>query len=119
MATHLVQEKETTKFTATITDEAGAVLASASISALTLTLYDHASGDIINSRNAQDVKDTNNVTIHATSGLMTWTSVANDHVMSDTTKEYELHVALFEWTFSSKTGRHEILMLVRNLTKVT
>ena len=59
-------EHATAKYTAIIKDESSVAIAAASLTTLTLTLYDSA-GTIINSRNAQDVLNTNNVCLLYTS----------------------------------------------------
>jgi len=59
-------------YTATLEDSDETAIPLANISAITLTLYNVADDSIINSREDQDVKNTNQVTIHSTSGLLTW-----------------------------------------------
>ena len=115
-----LDEKASTLISATVTNEAGTALPSSVLTTLTLTLYDRTSGTIINSRNAQNVLNTNGVTVDS-AGAFLWTVSPADTVLVDTTKSLETHVALFTWTYDSgaKTGRHEIVHVVRNLTKVT
>ena len=114
-----VREGCTAKYTATIKDESGAALAAAALHTLTLTLYDQTSETILNSRNRQDVLNTNNVAIDA-SGVLTWTMQPADNAVLDATQKVERHVALFEWTWDSgaKAGKYEVKIDVENLKKV-
>ena len=116
-----LDEKTIAKYKATITDEDNAAIAVASLSTITLTLYDVETGTIINSRNAQDVKNTNNVTVDS-AGLLTWTIQSADNEIIGTRRragQYEKHVALFEYTWSSKASKHELILEIRQLDKVT
>lgn len=118
-----VREKCTAVYTATIKDENGVALASASLTTLTLTLYDQASGTIINSRDAQDILNTHNVTVSAL-GVLVWTMQPADNAIVGTSVAAgyrERHVALFQWTWSAgtKAGKYEVLIDVEQLVKVT
>ena len=117
-----VLEKTTAQYTATLKDEAGVVIPSADLTTLTLTLYDEATGAIINSRDNQNVLNATGVSIDA-SGLLTWTMDPDDNAIVDTSLapgRTELHVARFDFTWSGggKTGRRLILVEVRQLDKV-
>lgn len=116
-----LNEKTTSQYTATIVDEAGVAVPLAQITAATLTLYaTDANQTIVNSRDNQNVLNTNGVTIHATSGLLTWTIATLDTAILDNTLSIEKHVALFTISWGTgKTLRHEIALLIRNLSKVT
>jgi len=113
-------ERQTASYTATIKDFTGAALAVANISTaqLTLALRD---GTIINSRDAQDVKNTNNVTIHATSGLLTWSIQPGDTQMIDEYAVTERHVATFDIVRATTGERiiHQIVLNIRNLKAIT
>ena len=117
-----VNERSTAVYTATIKDEDDTAIASASLTTLTLTLYDAANGTIINSRNGQNVLNANNVTIHATSGLLTWTMQTADNVIvwKKASGQFEKHIALFRWTWDSgaKAGSHEVEIRVKQRTKI-
>lgn len=118
-----VEEKTTARYKVILSDEAGAVIPLSDMTTITLTLYDDYTGTIINSRNAQNVKNTNNVT-YTEAGLLTWTLQPNDNIIvsSDVrTNSYEKHIALFEFTWDSgaKAGKHELEFQVRQLNKVT
>tara|TARA_Y100000296_G_scaffold84302_2_gene117256 strand:- start:537 stop:953 length:417 start_codon:yes stop_codon:yes gene_type:complete len=99
------------KYTATLKDPAGTVVTLSNLSTLGLVLYNQRDGSIINSRGTlsgttytfQDVKNTNNVTFHATSGLMTWLIQPADNAIVDTTLapgESETHVAVFKFVYT-------------------
>ncbi len=118
-----VLEKTTPAYTATVKDDAGVALPAASLTTLTLTLYViNADGTttIVNSRNAQNVLNVNNVTVD-TNGLVTWSVQVADTTFVDATLPFERHIARFDWTWSSgsKTGRHEVVLNVQNLTLVS
>lgn len=128
MQVFAVDEKVSAIYTATLKDENGTVVPLSELLTLTLTLYDADQGEptlatanIINSRNVQNVKNTNNVTFHATSGLLTWSIQTADVPIIDSDKLTELHVARFDFTYGTptKTGRHEVGLRVRNLRKVS
>lgn len=97
-----VRENSIAKYTGQLVDEDGAGISSADLNTFTLTLYNLADESIINSRSAQDVLNNNGVTVGAT-GLITWTITQADNTLVDVTKEYETHVALWEWEWSGNT----------------
>jgi hypothetical protein len=74
------------------------------ISTATLTLKDE-SGTIINSRNAQNVLNANNVTIHATSGLVTWARQVADTTVTGDAAATKLD-AYFKFTLTDGQVRH-------------
>lgn len=115
-----LDEQSSALVTAEVTNEAGVAVPASALSTLTLTLYDRQTGTILNSRDGQDVLNTNGVTVDS-AGLFAWGLTPLDTIIIDVTKALETHVGLFTWTYDSgtKTGRHEIVHVVRNLTKVT
>ena len=117
----MINEGSTAKYTTTLKDEAGTVIPASAISVLTLTLSNVADGEIINSRNAQDALNANNVTIHATSGLLTYTLQPEDTAIQDTTQDYETHRATFQCTYNSGAGQSnwDVDFNIRNLSKVS
>lgn len=118
-----VLEGSSATWTGYLRDAAGVAIASADIVALTITLYDRLTDTIINSRTAQDILNANNVTVHATSGLITWEVQPADNVIVGTslkTNKSEEHVALIECTYdTSKKLKKEIKIKVVNLNKVS
>lgn len=97
-----VTEKSSARYTTTLVDEAGLPVALAVIVNLRLWLRDVQTNEYINGREAQDVKNLNNVTYHVTSGLLTWNVQPNDNVIVGTTDENdeEHHEAIFEATWT-------------------
>jgi hypothetical protein len=115
-----VKERTTRKFTAVIQDENGTAIPVANLTTVTLTLYEKRAGTIINSRNAQDVKNLNGVTIDS-GGNLTWIMDPLDNaiIAATGTPTQEDHVALFVWTYpSGKRGQYEVLFIVENASKV-
>jgi hypothetical protein len=111
-----MNERSTATYTATLKDSASVVIPLASLTTLTLTLKDDATDTVLNSRNAQNVLNTNNVTFHATSGLLTWSIQSADNAIASTRKDgHERHTATFEFTYNSGANRdwHEVTWLVR------
>ena len=118
-------EETTAIYGTTVQDEDGAGIAAASLTTLTLTLYnkDDTIKTIINTRDGQDVLNANNVTVDG-SGVLEWTMQPNDNQIIGTSASVggdEEHIALFQWTYSggAKAGKHEVRILVKNLEKVT
>ena len=115
-----VDEGCTARYQTKLKDETGATIAT--LTAITLTLYDDSTGTIINSRTDQNVLNQNNVTFSGST--LTWTLQPADNVIVTTgvrTNSYEKHVALFEYTYDSgnKSGKHELEFSVRQLKKVS
>ena len=115
----VILEKTSPKITATVQDENGVAIPAASLNTLTLTLYNlnDSAKTIINDRNAQDVLNTNNVTVDS-SGNLIWLVQSLDTIIVGS-QERENHRAIFEWTYSSgtKNGKYQIDMEIKNLAK--
>lgn len=94
-----VAEGSSRIYTATLKDENGVAVSLASMVSLTLWLMNAATGAYINSRQAQNVLNTNNVTYHATSGLLTWSMQPADNPMvaDDVTQETHLFEFYAVW----------------------
>lgn len=119
MSKFWVKEKSTALYQATLKDHAGDAIAGSVLTTMTLTLYDEATGDIINSKNGTNVKNANGVTI-SEAGALAWIMESDDNSIVTSTSVVEHHVALFQWTWSSgKKGKHEVDIFVENLTKIT
>lgn len=119
-----VNEGDAVEYQLTLQDEAGVPLPLATLTTLRLWLTDEASGTTINSRSNQDVKNANDGTYHATSGLFTMVlSAADNPIVSATLRELqpEMHRALLEavWTSGGipRQKRWEVLIRVVNLGK--
>lgn len=107
-----INEKDTYRFTATLKDEDGTVIPLASLTTLTVSLYRKADPTIfVNSRNAQDCKNANDGTFHATSGLFTHLfKVLDSTFQSGVTASMDSHCALFIWTYNSGAKRNSYLL---------
>jgi hypothetical protein len=110
-------ENTNATYQATIEDENGVAIPSANITSITLTLYDRETGDIINNRDGIGSAPSG-VTIHATSGLLTWLMEFADNVIVTADSVVEHHKALFEFVASGKRSKHEVNIYVSNLAKV-
>lgn len=106
-------EASNAQYTAYLKDETGVAVELADISALTLTLRDKLTRTIINSRTAQNVLNTNNVTVHATSGLVTWSIQALDVTPVNRNQPYAEHIAEFNVTWdSTKSAKHQVALQI-------
>jgi hypothetical protein len=114
----LINEKSTGIYTATIVGNDGVTpLPAATLLTLILTLYViKADGTAQLIRNAQNVLNANNVTVDA-AGLLTWSIQVADTTMVEAVP-FERHVALFQWTWASGAGKHEVVLSVKNLAQV-
>ena len=100
-----VNESSSRTVTFTLLDNAGAAIPLSAISTAQLTLYDldtyvpgaSPAEGIINSRDAQDVLNANDVTIHSTSGLVTWAMQPDDNIIVTLRRQVERHRAEFRF----------------------
>ena len=116
-----IHERETGTYTATVTGNDGVTpVPGASLASITLTLYAIiAAGTVsfINSRDHQNVLNLNNVTIDG-NGLLTWAIQVADTTLVEAALPFERHIALFEWvTATGAAGKHEIILVVKNLSQ--
>ncbi len=113
-----IAERTTPVIEALVDDGTGVGIPASSLVTLILTLYRASDLTIINSRNQQNVLNQNGVTVDG-SGNLAWTMSAADNVVLGSDDE-EPHVALVEWTWGSgRAGKHELLLIVRNLALVS
>jgi hypothetical protein len=128
-----VLEQSSDVYWGTIVDDEGNTLAGNVLNTLTLTLYVvKADGTIgyVNSRNAQNVLNANNVLAYA--ALQTradgftfnlkWAIQPADTTLVESLI-FERHIALFEWTWPHPAGgqgqgKHEVILNVKNLLEV-
>jgi hypothetical protein len=101
-----LHEGETQKPTFTLYQGSGdgTVVPLADISTAVLTVEDSA-GNVINSRAAQNVKKAANVTIHATSGLVTWAMQIADATVTGDAAATKID-AHFTFTLTDGQVRH-------------
>jgi len=121
-----VDEQTSATYEGQLADDDGIPVSVDALLTLTLTLYDELTRAPINGRDAQDVLDTNGVTLTDLGelgvGTLTWQLAPADTAVLDQTLGYERHVALFTYTFTdgsaTRTRRHEVIFRVRNLRRV-
>ena len=117
-----IQENNTYKVTFDLVDEDGTAIADSAVGTFLCTLYyfndDNPNSDpyhlaTINNRYNQNVKNANNVSMTSTSNV-TWYMQPEDNVMLSS-KEVELHTALFTWYYSSKRNSQDIKFRVKKV----
>lgn len=118
----LLAEKSTGTYTATVVANDGVTpLPAATLATLTLFLYViKADGTSSYIRGAaglpQNVLNANNVTVDA-NGLVTWTIQTTDTTLIEAV-DFERHIALFQWTWAGGAGKHEVVLVVKNLREI-
>lgn len=95
------QSYTTALFSGTLIDENGVAVPISDINSLTLTLTDAMTGLTINGRSAQNVLNSNNVTVNNTTGAVNWSIQIADTTPASTTTSYREHVAEFVCTYQS------------------
>jgi hypothetical protein len=90
--------------------ECGALILESEISTITCTIRDEETGTIINSRNAQNVKDANNGTL--TNGEFEMAFQAADTALQTATQSKEVHVCEIKLTATDAQVRTHIVELV-------
>lgn len=114
-ATRRTNQRATPTYRATVVDQDGTAIPAATLTGLTLTVFDIATGQHLNSRIAQDALNTNGVTV-SSAGALSWTMSPADNEIVDDTLEIEAHRAVFTWTWGSgNQGQHVIPIEVTNL----
>lgn len=116
----ITREHGTARFTSVLKDDTDAVIPAADLTSLTLTLYLKSdASQKINSRNAQNILNANNVTVDS-SGNLVWSMQAADNVIVDQSLEKEAHIALFEysWNSGAKQDSDQIEIQVRRVVNV-
>lgn len=103
-----IGEGATKILTAYLEDETGTAIPLADLLTLTLSLWigTEKGGKRVNSRNLQNVLNTNNCTFNATSGLLTWNLQSADTTMQATDPRVmeERHWFEFRWTWTASWG---------------
>ena len=115
-----IKEKQTVDYTFTIKDSDDVAIPAASLTTAILTLYTPDNGTIINSRNAQNILNANNVTISA-AGVVVWSLQVADVTIANQQVTEETHRALFVFTWGggTKSFPHEVDFVLENLGKLT
>jgi hypothetical protein len=113
--TTALPEQKTARFNAIIKDELGVATPASSLNTLTLTLYNKRDLELVNSRNKQDILNTNGGTVDG-SGNFALTLTPEDMIIVRRVNVQEVHIALIEWTYGSgKAGGHEIEFTLDNM----
>ena len=100
MTIHEVNEATSSRYTATIRNEAGAPVPAANLTSLTLTITDAGTGEVINGWSAKNILNTNGATV-SVGGVLVWTGVPADHpILGSAPVLHEDHLAVVEgkWT---------------------
>lgn len=108
-----VDERCSKTVTFTLLDQDGAPVPLNDLASARLTLFDVDSYEptdspivgILNNRDEQNILNANNVTIHATTGLVTWAMQPADNEIINPRKQVESHRAEFRFT---TTGNAEV-----------
>jgi len=124
-AQRIINEGNTFTYTATLLDASGAAILLSSISTITLTQFVAGTGTIVNSRDGQNILNANNVTINATSGLLTWLGQPGDSAIVGTNRApgiLEQHYAIFKVAYlagvSTKYLNHPVELNILQLQKI-
>jgi len=113
-----ILERTTVVYEADIQDETGTGIPAASLTTLTLTLYDLASGNIINGRNDTSILNLSIGTVDIAGSLQV--VFAPEDMAFVGTGTSETHVALFEFSYNSgRQGKHRAFFTVVNEPKVS
>jgi len=103
-------EATTGLLTFTLVDSDGAGVPVSMLTTVTLTYYDVISGTIVNTRNAQNVLNANDVSVTTVGSpavtTVEWQIQPADTAMVDPELALEYRVAQFRWTWDSGT-RHD------------
>lgn len=121
-----VNEHSSKTISFTLKDNTGTAVPLSDIDTATLTGYDLDTytptsspvDGILNSRDAQNIKNANNVTIHSTSGLVTFAMQPDDNVIVTSRRQVERH--RYEFRFVTTSGAeldYQIEVEVVNLRK--
>lgn len=115
-----VKERQTTRITGTLYDDEGNVIPGSTLATLTLTVYDHDSSQtlIVDARN---ILNANDGTVDE-AGVVEVLLAPADMLIRTATLPYERHTCLFQWSWGTapvKYGAEELVLVVRNLSKVS
>jgi hypothetical protein len=120
-----INEDSFAPYTTTLTSDGSTAITLAAVDSIEMTLVNvrdtTLATSIINSRQKQNVLNTNNCTFHATSGLFTWNIQPDDVEIQGTVPigQREGHLATFTVTWdTTKKMQFEVLLNVLNLRNV-
>jgi len=110
-----VPERSTPTYRSVLVDDLGEVVQGALLNTLTLTVLQEYTLAVVNSRNAQNVLNLNDVAVDV-DGNLVWSMNILDTVILNNALRKEMHRALFTWTFNSgtKAGNKEVIIMITN-----
>lgn len=111
-----VNQDNSGKYVAKLVDENGDALSYEVLDTLQLTLYDSKTEDIINSRDEQNVLNTNDVTLDC-EGNLVWVWTPEDMPKILTKPDPEVHIALWRavWNSGESQILHEVKFRVHGI----
>lgn len=113
----IARELKTYRIRGTFKKDDGSVLTAAELTALTLKLFNEATGAFIIGPTGQSILNTDRGTVDA-NGVLVCTFLPADNPIIDDTLTNETHVAFFEWEYGgTKKGGIEVAYKVRNFVK--
>lgn len=114
-----IAERTTRKITFLVVDEDGVAVPGASLTTLTLTLYDEITEAIINTVDDKDILNVGGGLVDGSGNGSYTMDPADNQIVG--TASFEDHIALFEWTYGggAKAGKEEVRLRVDNFSKVT
>lgn len=116
-----IPEGATSYLTATIRDQAGAVLPADELDTVVGTLYDEKSGEILNGRDHVDLLNANGAVINS-EGEIIFRLDPDDNAIVNDARDSEQHILLLEWTYTvalvEHRGEAEVAFTVKNFAKV-
>jgi hypothetical protein len=115
-----IPENTSQRINFTVVDEDGNGIPAASLSTLTVTLYNKRDEAIINSRDGVSILNANGGQVDA-NGVGSWLMEPDDNPILVTTSRsgWEHHVVLFEWTWGTgKAGKQPVKLKICDLKHV-
>lgn len=112
-------EGTTPEISAVLVDLSQTPISGSVLSGLKLTYYQEYTQAIINSRNAQNVLQTNGVTVDG-NGKLVWNMSAADTVILNDALETEPHIAHFEFSYldgDTKVGSLTVRIPITNILR--
>lgn len=113
-----VNEDSSALYTATLVAADGTPIGSSLLQSLTLSLYDTATGEFINSRELQDALNDNNVTVSVL-GEIQWEMQPEDNPILNDEGTNETHVAQFYavWNGGASAQAWKVVVRVEQFQK--
>ena len=110
-----VNEGSQKEYSAILKDQDDAPVPLAALTDIVVTLKDVETGEVINDRDAQTVKNANGGTYHATTGALTVLFSELDNVIVTDGSRTERHIATFLATWSGGRHQWDVIVKVKNL----